>query len=183
MVISKKFLKVGFDCTYKCTRKKLHTSFFLSIWKCICKSYKIISYRFYSFVPININSVCTLWRTLVLEQNFIWFAYRIHCIYNSTRCHQIFQHCIIQKHLTNQESNVAFLMRFHKKFAHLDCCKLRAGFLTLYGYFAPCPKHLHSMMMIGERDSLFTQKFSPCFPTLFRIDIINKMRGALLLAR
>ena len=69
-------------------------------------------------------------------------------------------------------------MQLHKKFGHLDCCKLRAGFLTLYGYFAPCPKHLHSMMMIGERDSLFTQKFSPCFPTLFRIDIINKMRGA-----
>ena len=27
-----------------------------SIWKYICKSYKVILYRFYSFVPISINS-------------------------------------------------------------------------------------------------------------------------------
>jgi hypothetical protein len=33
--------------TYKCTRKKLEY-----------KSYKKNSYRFYSFVPINIKSVC-----------------------------------------------------------------------------------------------------------------------------
>ena len=55
--------------TYKCTRKKLVWSFFLvhliipieSIWKYICKSYKVISYRFYSFVSININSSLHSW--------------------------------------------------------------------------------------------------------------------------
>ena len=57
------FLKSRFHCTYRIYVKKL-----------VYKNYKVFSYRFYSFLPININSVSLELQQLQNSPNWINIA-------------------------------------------------------------------------------------------------------------